>query len=194
LADKVAVFDYDGTIVRFDTTRLQVLSCLLFSPFTSLRLILAGDLKNAEDKSLLIFSTTLEGKGLHLVRATFLFYSIYVKLFINKRITSLMHRLRNEGYQILIASGSLSIAIKSVIDDYEVIGLEYEMSHGKIIPKVKGKRPVGQEKLNQCIEFIRQHHFSRIDFAISDSESDFPLLNSSTESYLVKGDRIIKWK
>lgn len=194
MADKVAVFDYDGTIVRFDTTRLQVLSCLLFSPFTSLRLILAGDLKNAEDKSLLIFSTTLEGKGLHLVRATFLFYSIYVKLFINKRITSLMHRLRNEGYQILIASGSLSIAIKSVIDDYEVIGLEYEMSHGRIISKVKRKRPVGKEKLHQCIEFIRQHHFSQIDFAISDSESDFPLLNFSKESYLVKGDRIIKWK
>jgi len=105
-----------------------------------------------------------------------------------------MKELQKEGYQIVIASGSLGIAIRSVIKEYVVIGLEFEMAHGRIVPKQKRNRPVGEEKLRQCITFIREHHFDRIDFAISDSESDLPLLNFSTESYLVKAKRIVKWK
>ncbi len=194
MADKVAVFDYDGTIVRFDTTRLQALSCLLFSPYAGLKLILDGNFRSARDKSLLIFSATLSGKGLHFVHATFWFYSLCAKLFLNKKIVRLMQRLQNEGYQIVIASGSLGIAIRSVIKEYVVIGLEFEMAHGKILPKQKRKRPVGDEKLQQCIKFIRAHHFEQINFAISDSESDLPLLNFSIESYLVRGKRIVKWK
>lgn len=194
LGKGIAVFDYDGTIIKFDTTKLIILFCLFLAP---IKFILSATRIHKKDKNISIstyfLSATIVGKNIKDVESVFNIYSKICRIFINKEIINEINKIKKLEYLVLIASASPIFVVKSVLPKIEVLGHDYQIIKNRYTGKTNNKMPIKEEKLLQVIEIVKRKGFSSIEYAYSDSIIDSPLLNYANTSYLVKKGKIALW-
>lgn len=190
----IAVFDYDGTIIKFDTTKLIILFCFILAP---IKFILSATRVRKKDKNISIssyfLSATIVGKNIKDVESVFNIYSKICNIFLNREIINEINKIKELGYLVLIASASPIFVVKSVFPKIEVLGHDYQIIKNRYTGKTNNKMPIKEEKLLQVIEIVKSKGFSSIEYAYSDSIIDTPLLNYANTSYLVKKSKITLW-
>ncbi len=191
----VAVFDYDGTLIKIDSTKLIIILCFLLSPYRFIKLYIEY-LKNNKNKCIseYILSNTIKGKKYYQVMYVFSIYKIICKKCINRIVLKKLLEIKRQGYSIIIASASPVFAIKLIFPNIIILGHDYQIINNIYTGKTNNKMPIKQEKLKQLIEYINRLGFNEIEIAYSDSINDEPLLNYANKSYLIKKGKIEVWK
>ena len=195
MARGIAVFDYDGTIIKFDSTKIIILFCFILAPKKFIQSVIKIHKKDKNTSiSTFFLSNTLVGKKIDKVESVFSLYTKICIMFLNKKIINKLNEIKGLGYVIIIASASPLFAVKSVLPEMEILGHDYQIIENRYTGKTNNKMPIKNEKLIQVMEIARCKGFKSIEYAYSDSIIDAPLLNYANKSYLVRKSKIALWE
>lgn len=200
---KIAFFDIDGTLTRSSTERKFIR--FLFSTHSI-------SVWTFVWSALLFFLTRLA-----VTSAQWKEFKRYLKNFSSERIEHLaaecfkkfiekdfhddilneLQRLRNEGYTIVLLSGSIRPLVSVIADFFkinEVICCELENIHGKYNGKIIGLHPYGLNKKILAESFCDKHGTKLQDAAAyANDYSDHYLLDSVGEAIAVFPDPKLKF-
>ena len=190
----LAIFDFDGTLIRGDSFIPYLfcvyLSSLLLAPrrFVSISLRLPKIIKNSashlrgtiDARSLkeMLLSAFIEGLTVTYVnRISRLFCKLITRL-ARKEIVQSLRELKRQGYITVLVSASPDLYLKEIRD---IFGFDFLMStkaeivDDRVTGKIIGENCKGVEKLRRLREVFTE---SEIKNAISyaDDESDTPLM------------------
>jgi len=190
------VFDFDGTLVKFDTTRLYVFLFSLRFPIKSFIFIYKKKLKYKTGQlSSELLRYILIGKNINSISIIIRLYKFIVTSALNNKLIKEMNRYSsNENYKIIIASASPEFLIKAVFKNIDIIAHIYEIKNGIFTGNNINKRPFKEEKLNQVIEYMKLHCIKKIYASYSDSLNDIYLLNAAENAYYIKNNKIYLYK
>ena len=186
---EVYLFDFDKTIYDGDSSLDFFLYCLkkkpvliFLIPYMFLNIILF--------KLKLINKTRMKEKLFKFI-IFFKDIDVIIKLFWkenNKKIKA-FYRNRVRDMDIII-SASPEFLLKPILSKYAVKDV-IATKMNKLTGKISGENCYGTEKVKR---FFEKYPNAKILEMYSDSYSDAPLLNLSIKSYIVKGNRFIKYK
>jgi HAD superfamily phosphoserine phosphatase-like hydrolase len=192
MAKKIVVFDFDGTITKYDTTRIYLFLLFLRFPVQSLFLFLKQRVY-AESFSSFFLTNILRKKKANVLNKVIKVYRIICRKIINEKILSLLKvYLDKRDYLVIIATASPSVFVQSILSEIPLIAYNLEIVNGIFTGKEKNKRPLGEEKFFQVKEFMINNDIMILDSVYSDSETDLPLLSAAQNAYLVNGNSITK--
>ncbi|MBN3583010.1 HAD-IB family hydrolase [Algoriphagus aestuarii] len=189
----VAFFDFDGTITDIDSFLKfliysggysKFLACLFVnSVFIILKLI--GLYPNHRLKER-FFSFFFKGKSeIEIKSLGKKFSEKVIPLYVYDSAKKLLswHRQNQHEIVILTASSSLWLGEWAEINDFVLIGTEFEVQNGLFTGKIKGKNCYGIEKKNRIVQYLDKYPYEH-RYAYGDSKTDTHYLELSKFSYL----------
>jgi len=198
----LAVFDFDGTLVRGDSF-LPFLTAyarsrqrywpLLTMPFW-LSLYATRLLTDAQAKQRLLVSF-FRGESKEAV-ATFvtLFYERWVRPRLHNPVFARLQWHLAEGHRVVMLSASPSLYIcpfGRALGIDEIVCTQVRMHLDRWDGALDGPNCKGEQKLVLLRAHLGTHHWDGASFAYGDSHSDLPVLNWVTNGYLVgRGGRL----
>jgi HAD superfamily hydrolase (TIGR01490 family) len=109
------------------------------------------------------------------------------------RLVALVARLREEGWQVVLATTSLDLIVAPLarhLGITEVVASRLEFSGGKATGRFEGPPLLGEEKKRRVLEYLRARGERPQDCAFySDSILDLPLLEAVGQPMAVNPDR-----
>lgn len=189
---KLAVFDFDGTLTKFDTTRLYVVLFMITFPIKSVRFLLHNRRHNQLSTSLLQY--LLKGQPAEKISRIATVYRCIVARAINREVFARMSELRAQSdWTVLVATASPAFLVRPLVDGVPVVAPEYVVKNGLFTGETKNQRPYGLEKVKQVESFAAMTAIGKISVAYSDSLADAPLLDRAETAYLVRGKSIMPY-
>lgn len=193
LPDKLALFDFDGTLVDFDTVNPFIRFVLREHP--ELDIPPDTSLPHKQYRLLLL-------KGLPKEEVDRLAWSYYWKRVRPNLIGETLDKLRllqQKGYYVCLVSGSYDSYLTHFAREYRVdrlICTKIGFFDGVCTGRFEGLDCLGPNKLTLLEETFGTRDFTTIDsIAFSDAQSDLPLLNSCRKAVVViaRKNRIEPW-
>lgn len=186
---KLAVFDFDGTLVSFDTTRLYLALLALCSPLKTIFSLLKRRCKSEPLSSFLvqkILSNQSESK-FSTVIAVYRF--IVLKYMGGDALEALRFYSSQSDWNVLVATASPAFLVRPIMKGIPIIAHEYKISNGRFTGGEVAPRPLGAEKLSQVLSWAGREGIRGVSVVYSDSMADAPLLGAAREAYLVKNGK-----
>lgn len=210
---KLALFDIDYTITRKETL------------MEFYKYIVSKDIKNIKFLPRALFSGLMYGVKVYderRVKESFLKFienieekdlAILTKKFYDERLSKILykdaldmiHKLKTEGYMIILISASPEFYIKEfyAIDDVDfIIGTRFTFENGKFVRKMNGNNCKRDEKVVRLKAYLKENNIEadyENSYMFSDSLSDLPLLDLVGNPYLINYNKkhnieILRWK
>ena len=210
---KLALFDIDYTITRKETL------------MEFYKYIVSKDIKNIKFLPRALFSGLMYGVKVYderRVKESFLKFienieekelAILTKKFYDERLSKILykdaldmiHKLKTEGYMIILISASPEFYIKEfyAIDDVDfIIGTRFTFENGKFVRKMDGNNCKRDEKVVRLKAYLKENNIEadyENSYMFSDSLSDLPLLDLVGNPYLINYNKkhnieILRWK
>lgn len=210
---KLALFDIDYTITRKETL------------MEFYKYIVSKDIKNIKFLPRALFSGLMYGVKVYderRVKESFLKFienieekdlAILTKKFYDERLSKILykdaldmiHKLKTEGYMIILISASPEFYIKEfyAIDDVDfIIGTRFTFENGKFVRKMSGNNCKRDEKVVRLKAYLKENNIEadyENSYMFSDSLSDLPLLDLVGNPYLINYNKkhnieILRWK
>lgn len=190
--NKLAVFDFDGTLTRFDTTRLYVVLFMMTFPIKSMRFLLHNGHHKQLSSSLLRY--LLKEQAVEKVSCIATAYRRIVGCAMNGEVFARMSELRAQSdWTVLVATASPAFLVRPLLDGVSIIAPEYIVENGLFTGETANPQPYGLEKVRQVESFADMMKIRKISIAYSDSLADAPLLDKAETAYLVRGERVIPY-
>jgi len=204
---KVAVFDFDGTIIKEQSHQLYLDRILLSQgPFMAVLFkiyykfffpILNKHSTSKKSKELLL--RHLKGKSVdYLEDFSFRFFEEEISPLILPKIENEIARLKKQGYYLVLVSGGFEIYLKYLrghLGFDEILGTKLTFSKGRFIGRIDGEECLGTEKVvrfNQVLEKLGELNEHSCFF--SDHKSDLPMFNLFANKYVVFHGQDVSWK
>ena len=210
---KLALFDIDYTITRKETL------------MEFYKYIVSKDIKNIKFLPRALFSGLMYGVKVYderRVKESFLKFienieekdlAILTKKFYDERLSKILykdaldmiHKLKTEGYMVILISASPEFYIKEfyAIDDVDfIIGTRFTFENGKFVRKMSGNNCKRDEKVVRLKAYLKENNIEadyENSYMFSDSLSDLPLLDLVGDPYLINYNKkhnieILRWK
>ncbi|MBM6858983.1 HAD-IB family hydrolase [Clostridium saudiense] len=210
---KLALFDIDYTITRKETL------------MEFYKYIVSKDIKNIKFLPRALFSGLMYGVKVYderRVKESFLKFienieekdlAILTKKFYDERLSKILykdaldmiHKLKTEGYMVILISASPEFYIKEfyAIDDVDfIIGTRFTFENGKFVRKMSGNNCKRDEKVVRLKAYLKENNIEadyENSYMFSDSLSDLPLLDLVGNPYLINYNKkhnieILRWK
>ena len=186
---KLALFDIDYTITRKETL------------MEFYKYIVSKDIKNIKFLPRALFSGLMYGVKVYderRVKESFLKFienieekdlAILTKKFYDERLSKILykdaldmiHKLKTEGYMIILISASPEFYIKEfyAIDDVDfIIGTRFTFENGKFVRKMSGNNCKRDEKVVRLKAYLKENNIEadyENSYMFSDSLTDLPL-------------------
>ena len=210
---KLALFDIDYTITRKETLmefykyivskdikNIKFLPRALYSGF--MYGIKVYDEKKVKE-CFLKFIENIEEKDLAIL--TKKFYDERLSKILYKDALDMMHKLKSEGYMVILISASPEFYIKEfyAIDDVDfIIGTRFTFENGKFVRKMSGNNCKRDEKVSRLKAYLKENNIEadyENSYMFSDSLSDLPLLDLVGKPYLINYNKnhnieVLRWK
>ena len=117
----------------------------------------------------------------------------------------MIHKLKSEGYMVILISASPEFYINEfyAIDDVDfIIGTRFTFENGKFVRKMSGNNCKRDEKVVRLKEYLKKNNIEadfENSYMFSDSLSDLPLLDLVGNPYLINYKKnhkieILRWK
>lgn len=193
LPEKLALFDFDETLVDFDTVNPFIRFVLKAHP----ELDVPPDMTLPHKQYRLLLL-----KGLLKEEVDRLAWSYYQKQVCPNLIEGTLDKLRilqQEGYYICLVSGSYDSYLTHFVQEYRIdrlICTKIGFLDGVCTGRFDGPDCLGANKLTLLEEVFGTQDFTKIDsIAFSDAQSDLPLLRSCRKAVVVvaRKNRIEPW-
>ncbi len=203
---KIAVFDFDGTIIREQSHELFfkeiinskgiIISSLLKFYYKFIINKKIASLKDKQRKE--FFLSLLKNKDLNYIKSfSRNFYQNKIKPLYIKRINSDIVKYKTLGYKLVLVSGGFDIYLNELLNDLKfdiVICSELQFKNGKFTAKIINRECLGEEKVRRLKKKI---NIKKIDFNnsvfYSDHYSDLPMFNLFSNNFLVCTGQDISW-
>ena len=210
---KLALFDIDYTITRKETLmefykyivskdikNIKFLPRALYSGF--MYGIKVYDEKKVKE-CFLKFIENIEEKDLAIL--TKKFYDERLSKILYKDALDMMHKLKSEGYMVILISASPEFYIKEfyAIDDVDfIIGTRFTFENVKFVRKMSGNNCKRDEKVSRLKAYLKENNIEadyENSYMFSDSLSDLPLLDLVGKPYLINYNKnhnieVLRWK
>lgn len=210
---KLALFDIDYTITRKETL-MEFYKYIVTKDIKNIKYLpralysgLMYGIKVYDEKrvkeAFLKFIENIEEKELAIL--TKKFYDERLSTILYKDALDMIHKLKTEGYMVILISASPEFYIKEfyAIDDVDyIIGTKFTFENGKFIRKMSGKNCKRDEKVVRLNAYLKENNIDadyENSFMFSDSLSDLPLLDLVGNPYLINYKKnhkieILRWK
>lgn len=205
---KLAVFDFDGTLIPEQSGHqlsLKLLHAKQFSKWTAIRLILWGIRYKAhlpyKEKTAreLIFkafeNVNAEDVDMYIDK----FYEENLEETVRKPLLEIAEELRQDGMELLILSGAFTSTLDSFAkrhDFLHIVGTKMEIDeNGNYTGKVFGECVAGDEKIRQLQDYADKTFGKdnwEIEYALADHYTDRDLLDLANKVYAVDPDKTLE--
>lgn len=205
---KLAVFDFDGTIIPEQSGHqlsLELLHTKKMSKRTAIRLILWGirykaHLPYKEKTARELIFRAFENENVQEVDEYIdKFYEDNLEETVRKPLLELAEELRQDGMELIILSGAFTSTLGSFAkrhDFVHIVGTKMEIDdNGNYTGKVYGECVAGDEKIKQLISYAdKTFGFDNweIEYALADHYTDRDLLNLAKKVYCVDPDKTLE--
>lgn len=205
--DIVAYFDFDGTLSKFDTFFLGLISVVglkkMIVNLHKLIIVLINyyvkKLSKAQAKEEIV---TILLKDMDKTELESIVFSKVVprldKIIINNVLQKLEYHIEH-GHTVILVSANLSIFLASWAKLHKitsVIATEIEVdANCKITGKLKSENCYGEQKVERIKNYLIKNNLNfKYSYAYGNSEGDYQMLNYANESFFVtKSYKIISW-
>lgn len=210
---KLALFDIDYTITRKETL-MEFYKYIVSKDIKNIKFLpralfsgLMYGIKVYDEKrvkeSFLKFIENIEEKDLAIL--TKRFYDERLSRILYKDALDMIHKLKTEGYMVILISASPEFYIKEfyAIDDVDfIIGTRFTFENGKFVRKMSGNNCKRDEKVIRLKSYLKENNIEadyENSYMFSDSLSDLPLLDLVGNPYLINYNKkhnieILRWK
>jgi len=197
-----ALYDFDGTITRKDTTILLLVALLKLRPWRFFgliwflfRMFVARDSVSKQGyKNKAIGYLIKDLSGMRLSGALKDFRN-KVKFQYRPSVLTSIDLAIQDGCTVLIVTASPSFAISDCVSDLPVIvlGTEFEKKENIYTGLLKSKNCYGQEKVNRINEWASSNKTTlSVQSAWGDHFSDFDMLSLAEKRYWIGGKKLQK--
>ncbi len=210
---KLALFDIDYTITRKETL-MEFYKYIVSKDIKNIKFLpralysgLMYGIKVYDEKKVkecfLKFIENIEEKDLAIL--TKKFYDERLSKILYKDALDMMHKLKSEGYMVILISASPEFYIKEfyAIDDVDfIIGTRFTFENGKFVRKMSGNNCKRDEKVSRLKAYLKENNIEadyENSYMFSDSLSDLPLLDLVGKPYLINYNKnhnieVLRWK
>ena len=199
---KQALYDFDGTITKKDTTKLLLVELLKLRPWRFpgliwyvLRIIFAKDIIFKQVNKNKAIGYMIKGLGdTHLSKALREFRS-KVKSLYRPSVLASINQAFQDDCTVLIVTASPAFAISNCVSDLPVLvlGTEFEKKDSIYTGYLQSENCYGREKVNRINEWATSNKVTlNVQSAWSDNFSDFDMLSLSEKRYWVAGEHLRK--
>ena len=210
---KLALFDIDYTITRKETL-MEFYKYIVSKDIKNIKFLpralysgLMYGIKVYDEKKVkecfLIFIENIEEQDLAIL--TKKFYDERLSKILYKDALDMMHKLKSEGYMVILISASPEFYIKEfyAIDDVDfIIGTRFTFENGKFVRKMSGNNCKRDEKVSRLKAYLKENNIEadyENSYMFSDSLSDLPLLDLVGKPYLINYNKnhtieVLRWK
>ncbi|CUN99062.1 HAD-IB family hydrolase [Clostridium sp. NSJ-49] len=210
---KLALFDIDYTITRKETL-MEFYKYIVSKDIKNIKFLpralysgLMYGIKVYDEKKVkecfLKFIENIEEKDLAIL--TKKFYDERLSKILYKDALDMMHKLKSEGYMVILISASPEFYIKEfyAIDDVDfIIGTRFTFENGKFVRKMSGNNCKRDEKVSRLKAYLKENNIEadyENSYMFSDSLSDLPLLELVGKPYLINYNKnhnieVLRWK
>ena len=215
----VAVFDLDGTITYKDTYVEFLIFCLRKRPQRILRggalLVYLCAYKcrlrsNHWLKARYLGAVAGGLGGVQLDKLCAEFSELTLKNNIKPEALEEIHRLREQGYLLVLATASFEFYVRLIFEALEMDELlcskaEYDCS-GRLTGELDGSNCIGEEKASRVLKLLGQFDSPTLERAYSDDKVDLPLFRLCAHALVVdpkaatekvataNGFQVLRWK
>ena len=210
---KLALLDIDYTITRKETL-MEFYKYIVSKDIKNIKFLpralysgLMYGIKVYDEKKVkecfLKFIENIEEKDLAIL--TKKFYDERLSKILYKDALDMMHKLKSEGYMVILISASPEFYIKEfyAIDDVDfIIGTRFTFENGKFVRKMSGNNCKRDEKVSRLKAYLKENNIEadyENSYMFSDSLSDLPLLDLVGKPYLINYNKnhnieVLRWK
>ena len=210
---KLALFDIDYTITRKETL-MEFYKYIVSKDIKNIKFLpralysgLMYGIKVYDEKKVkecfLKFIENIEEKDLAIL--TKKFYDERLSKILYKDALDMMHKLKSEGYMVILISASPEFYIKEfyAIDDVDfIIGTRFTFENGKFVRKMSGNNCKRDENVSRLKAYLKENNIEadyENSYMFSDSLSDLPLLDLVGKPYLINYNKnhnieVLRWK
>lgn len=201
--DKLAIFDFDGTLTTRDTTFgfiffyagsiKAIVSLLYILPMVVSAKLGKVKMQAVKEK---LFQSILGG---HTVGNA----KIHGDLFSTNKIPLILHpvvypemkKLREEGFEIILLSASCSLWLKQWCEKEKILLLcsELEVENGCYTGNLEGKNCYGEQKVVRLREIYDLNRISEI-VAYGNHHSDSYYMKLANKSFMVNGSNVLPYE
>jgi phosphoserine phosphatase len=193
----LAVFDFDGTLIRFDGLRLILLLCAITMPLKLFWILAKKGLGRkiaGRTRSEDLLVRLLKGRSEGSVATVLAPYRFLCRIFRRLSVWEMLEKRKAIGLIPIIATASPAFAVRWSVDDLPVIGHDFEILNSVFSGIARNRQPYGEEKRRQ-VEAYAATQGRVIEESFSDSMSDAPLFRISCVAYKIGSNGVVKrWK
>lgn len=204
---KIAVFDFDGTMIREQSHQLFFKEIINSKGFIFSKILKfyykfiankrLASLKEKHRKEAIL--SLLKDKDFNDIQSfSRNFYYNKIKPLYIKSILADIIKYKNSGYKLVLVSGGFDVYLNELFNDLKfdvIICSELQFICDKFTGKIINKECLGQEKVRRLKKKI---DLKKIDFNnsvfYSDHASDLPMFNLFKNNFLVCTGQDILWK
>lgn len=201
--DKLAIFDFDGTLTTRDTTFgfiffyagsvKAIFSLLCILPMVIFAKLGKVKMQTVKEK---LFQIVLGGHAMHDVKIYGdLFSSHEIPLILHPVVYPEMKKLHEEGFEILLLSASCSLWLEKWCEREKIRLLcsELEVENGCYTGNLKGRNCYGEQKVVRLREVYDLNRISEI-VAYGNHHSDSYYMKLAHKSFMVNGRNILPYE
>ena len=195
-----ALYDFDGTITRKDTTILLLVALLKLRPWRFfgliwllLRMIVASDSVSKQGHKNKAIGYLIKDLSDMRLSGALKDFRNKVKFLYRPSVVASIGQAIQDGCTVVIVTASPSFAISDCVSDLPVIvlGTEFEKKENIYTGLLKSENCYGQEKVNRINEWATSNKITlSVQSAWSDHFSDLHMLSLSAKRYWIGGDQL----
>lgn len=195
--NRIAIFDFDGTLTVTDSTKFLLLSLIIYKPFLIKKLyhfFLENDKQSIrfQMNKAAIIGDLIKNCSPKTLKKRLWFYKFLVGLTYRRELLAKLSNYRNQNYSIIIATASPTFAIRILFpNDTVVIGTEFSMKQNLYTGQTCEKVCFGQNKADAVSMYLKKRNITQAEIAFSDHSSDLPLLRCAKSAYIVQKSRLV---
>ena len=198
MSPPVVIFDFDGTMIRRDSTLWLIRELLSASwwksPIVFVYLVgmffaRSGQPDRLQELKCRCIGSLIKGKALDELSQPL---GRFQKRVLGEKVERTFDRVAEaveSGMQVWVVTASPAIAIAHALKDYPVAvsGTSYELRNGRFTGALLGKPCFGEEKVTRVDEWLLSERLSWDDAveAWGDSPSDWPLMQKCDQRFWI---------
>lgn len=201
----IALFDFDGTITKTDTSKILIIELLKYSPlrffivmYDLIHILLSKDSETVQRKKNKIICKLTKRLKEKELQTSINCYSDKVESLYRKEVFDAINELQKKKILPIIVTASPEFAVNNVFKklNIKVIGTKFDICDGKFTGKLSSLNCYGDEKTNRIQAWVSNTNTQvNILECWGDSIADYPMmLMAQSHFWVVDKENLLDFK